>query len=100
MRVFTRSTDNVAGESSGQKAPKKKKKKKNGKAPAPTDTSTAQDKPSNPAPARPVTYTIAIKDFVSLAEYIVAFQKPPVKVPSSFVSVLDRAIALRRKHNS
>ncbi|KAH0254505.1 hypothetical protein KCU91_g17965, partial [Aureobasidium melanogenum] len=47
-----------------------------------------------------MTYTIAIKDFVPLAEYIVAFQKPPVKVPSAFVKSLDRAIALRQKHNS
>ncbi|KAG9648457.1 hypothetical protein KCU95_g18015, partial [Aureobasidium melanogenum] len=46
------------------------------------------------------TYTIAVKDFISLAQYIVAFQKPPVRVPSSFVCVLNRAIALRKKHNS
>ncbi|CAD0096497.1 unnamed protein product [Aureobasidium mustum] len=46
------------------------------------------------------TYTIAVKDFIPLAEYIAAFQQPPVKVPSSFVRVLDRAITLRRKHNS
>ncbi|KEQ58310.1 uncharacterized protein M437DRAFT_59780 [Aureobasidium melanogenum CBS 110374] len=46
------------------------------------------------------TYTIAVKDFIPLAEYIVAFQRPPVRIPSSFVRVLDRAIALRRKHNS
>ncbi|KAG9634568.1 hypothetical protein KCU64_g15366, partial [Aureobasidium melanogenum] len=47
-----------------------------------------------------MTYTIAIKDFIPLAEYIVAFQKPPVKVPSAFIKSLDRAIALRQKHNS
>ncbi|KAH0015567.1 hypothetical protein KCU78_g8147, partial [Aureobasidium melanogenum] len=46
------------------------------------------------------TYTIAIKDFIPLAEHIVAYQTPPVKVPSAFVRSLDRAIALRQKHNS
>lgn len=90
---------NVAGEVSGQKVPKKKKEK-NGKAPTLVDKLTTQGQPSATAPATPVIYTIAVKDFVSLAEYIVAFQKPPVEVPSLFVSVLDRAIALRRKHNS
>lgn len=45
------------------------------------------------------TYTIAIKDFIPLAEHIVAYQKPPVKVPSAFVRSLDRAIAFRQKHN-
>jgi len=95
--------DNAAGQVSGQKVPKKKKKKKknnNGKALNPVDTLTTEDNRSNPTPAGPVTYTIAIKDFVSLAEHIVAFQKPPVKVPTAFVKALDRAIALRKKHNS
>lgn len=45
-------------------------------------------------------YTIAIKDFIPLADHIVAYQNPPVNVPSSFVKALDRAIALRQKHNS
>jgi len=91
----------VAGDTPSQKASKKKKKKKkNGKASSTADAPPVEDNGTVPAAAKPVTYTIAIKDFVSLAEYIVAFQKPPVRVPSSFVSVLDRAIALRRKHNS
>lgn len=46
------------------------------------------------------TYTIAVKDFIPLAEYIVVFRDPPVRVPSSLVHVLDRAIALRREHIS
>lgn len=90
---------NAAGQVSGQKVPKRKKKK-HGKALNPVDTLTTEDNRSNPTPAGPVTYTIAIKDFVSLAEHIVAFQKPPVKVPTAFVKVLHRAIALRKKHNS
>lgn len=81
---------NVAGRLSRQETRKKTKKKKN----------VAQDNGPSPAHAKPITYTIAIKDFVPLAEHIVAFQKPPVRVPSTFVKVLDRAIALRKKHNS
>ena len=92
--------DNAAGQVSGQKVPKKKKKKKTGKALNPVDTLTTEDNRCNPTPAGSITYTIAIKDFVSLAEHIVAFQKPPVKVPTAFVKALDRAIALRKKHNS
>ncbi|KAK4111504.1 hypothetical protein N656DRAFT_837525 [Canariomyces notabilis] len=37
-------------------------------------------------------YTVAIKDFVPLAEWI-ASRQPPVEVPSSFVSVINRVIA-------
>jgi hypothetical protein len=90
---------NVAWEVSAQKV-SKKKKKKNSKAPTLVDTLTTQGQSSATTLATPVIYTIAVKDFVTLAEYIVAFQEPPVEVPFSFVSVLDRAIALRRKHNS
>ncbi|KAH0158370.1 hypothetical protein KCU67_g7535, partial [Aureobasidium melanogenum] len=46
------------------------------------------------------TYIIAIKDFIPLAEHIVAYQTPSVKVPTTLVKSLDRAIALRQKHNS
>ncbi|KAH0359655.1 hypothetical protein KCU65_g9838, partial [Aureobasidium melanogenum] len=62
----------------------------------------ASAKGESPESARSgsTTYTIAIKDFIPLAEHIVAYQKPPVKVPSAFVKSLDRAIALRQKHNS
>jgi hypothetical protein len=55
---------------------------------------------SESARSGPTTYTIAIKDFIPLAEHIFAYQKPPVKIPSAFIKSLDRAIALRQKHNS
>ncbi|THZ80312.1 hypothetical protein D6C84_07552, partial [Aureobasidium pullulans] len=89
----------TTGGASDQKAPKKKKRKK-AKTSKPAEATPTQQKSSNPPSSSLTTYTIAVKDFVPLAEYIVAFQKPPVKVPSSFVGVLNRAIALRKKHNS
>ena len=53
---------------------------------------------SNP-PVRP-SYIIKIKDFTTLAEYIAGFTKPVVEVPKSLANVLNRAIALRRQHNT
>lgn len=44
-------------------------------------------------------YLIAIGDFITLAEWIVKAATPPVMVPTSFVSVLDRAIAVRKRHH-
>ena len=46
------------------------------------------------------TYTIKIKDFISLAEYVVGSTKPLVSVPGSLVKALDRAIVLREDHGS
>ncbi|EXJ56151.1 hypothetical protein A1O7_09082 [Cladophialophora yegresii CBS 114405] len=42
-------------------------------------------------------YTIAIKDFLPMAEQISSFNRPPVKVPEHFTRVIERAISLRRK---
>ena len=44
------------------------------------------------------TNTIAIKDFVRLAEQLIQCKKPPVRVPISFVGAIDRAIAIRQSH--
>ncbi|RMZ42085.1 hypothetical protein AFCA_006829 [Aspergillus flavus] len=52
---------------------------------------------SQKGPATP-TYTIAIKDFVSLAEWIAHDHRQPIHVPSSFVTALERAIHTRRRH--
>ena len=46
------------------------------------------------------TYTIKIKDFISLAEYVVSSTRPLVSVPGSLVKALNRAIALRKDHGS
>ncbi|PYI35005.1 hypothetical protein BP00DRAFT_463023 [Aspergillus indologenus CBS 114.80] len=47
-----------------------------------------------------VKHILALKDFVDLAEYIAASTKPVVRVPASFVTVLDRAISVRREHGN
>lgn len=44
--------------------------------------------------------TIAVKDFVSLADYIAAATKPQVNVSASFAVVLNRAISVRREHGT
>ena len=44
-------------------------------------------------------YIIKIREFVGLAEWIVGFKKPVVSVPRNLVVALDRAIALRKRHN-
>ena len=46
------------------------------------------------------TYIIKVKEFVSLAEYIVACTKPLIQVPTSLVKALDRAILLRKNFGS
>ncbi|KAF1989571.1 hypothetical protein K402DRAFT_390531 [Aulographum hederae CBS 113979] len=43
-------------------------------------------------------YTLAIKDFISLAHYIAGYTHPPVTVTSGLVAVLDRAISVRKTH--
>lgn len=55
-------------------------------------SSKATPKNSNGRP----TYTIAIKDFTRLAENIAAHAQPPVQVPASFATALNRAIAVRK----
>ena len=71
------------------------------------DAATAGVPPSSTATTSPATtqssmptYTIKIKDFISLAEYVVGSTKPLVSVPGSLVKALNRAIALRKDHGS
>ncbi|KAL8920345.1 MAG: hypothetical protein Q9208_006316 [Pyrenodesmia sp. 3 TL-2023] len=52
---------------------------------------------SNPA-AKPC-YVVKIKDFVPLAEFLVAYTKPIIKVPVALANALDRAIVLRTQRN-
>ncbi|KAK8179069.1 hypothetical protein BC567DRAFT_285089 [Phyllosticta citribraziliensis] len=54
---------------------------------------------ANGASRRPA-YVIAIKDFISLADFIAAKTNPRVKVPSYFAKTLDRAISTRKKHGT
>jgi hypothetical protein len=43
-------------------------------------------------------YTIARKDFVTLADFIASYNKPTVQVPAAILTLLNRAIALRKRH--
>ena len=44
-------------------------------------------------------YLVAIKDFITLAQWIVNSKEVRVEVPASFVSVLNRAIVVRKRHH-
>jgi hypothetical protein len=44
-------------------------------------------------------YIIARKEFVPLAEHVAAATKPPIAVPSTFVTTLTRAISLRKERS-
>ena len=57
---------------------------------APSTSETVATKP----------HIIKVKQFTTLAEYIVGFKKPSVKVPQFVASALDRAIDLRKKQSS
>ena len=63
-----------------------------------SDSKSGASKPK-PVPEGP-KYLISIEDFISLAEWIVKSTKFRVDVPASFVSVLDRAITVRKRHHN
>jgi hypothetical protein len=62
-------------------------------------TSLSENLKSKTTP-QALKYLIATKDFISLAEWIAKSTTPRVEVPASFVSVLDRAITVRKRHHS
>ncbi|POS79574.1 hypothetical protein DHEL01_v202020 [Diaporthe helianthi] len=68
----------------------KGKARKQAKAAAPQSQGSA----SASRPARP-DYTIAIKDFIPLAEFVAASKKPVVSVPLAFARTLNRVISTR-----
>jgi len=68
----------------------KGKARKEAKQVSSSDTSP---KPSTSAPK----YTIAVKDFITLAEFLAS--KPDVKVPALVWETIERAISLRQDHN-
>ncbi|KAF2279116.1 uncharacterized protein EI97DRAFT_440580 [Westerdykella ornata] len=67
----------------------KGKARKEAKQMSSSDTSP---KPSTSAPK----YTIAVKDFITLAEFLAP--KPGVKVPAPVWETIERAISLRQRH--
>lgn len=67
----------------------KGKARKQAKAAAPNPQKSSSISSSRP------DYTIAIKDFIPLAEFVAASQKPVVSVPLAFASTLNRVISTR-----
>ncbi|KAK2868016.1 hypothetical protein FQN49_003244 [Arthroderma sp. PD_2] len=59
----------------------------------PAESSTPKD-----TAAEPPIYTIAIREFVPLAECIANYETPKVRVPAIFAITIDRAISSRRTH--
>ncbi|RDW79076.1 uncharacterized protein DSM5745_05928 [Aspergillus mulundensis] len=59
------------------------------------ETGAKPESSANPVVAK---HTLAVKDFVSLADYIAASTSPRIRVPEGFAAVLNRAIAVRRRH--
>ncbi|KAL8668933.1 MAG: hypothetical protein Q9168_006459 [Polycauliona sp. 1 TL-2023] len=53
--------------------------------------------PAVPVTVEPITYVIKVKEFISLAEYIVGSSEASVKLPLGLLRVLDRAINLRKQ---
>ena len=70
----------------------KGKARKMAKAAQSTPSTTAS--PVKPDASGPV-YSIPVKDFISLSEFIAG--KPAVQVPIDFIKTIDRAILLRRR---
>jgi hypothetical protein len=51
-------------------------------------------------PAAKITYTVPIKDFTVLAEFLVGKGDPPVQVPTKFGALFDRAILSREWYSA
>lgn len=86
---------------SQQKAPKLKgRARKLAREAAQNKSSGSQSIAAKPAttPETP-KYSIQVNDFIALAEWVVKSTNPLIKVPAEFVTVLDRAITVRKRHN-
>ena len=57
-------------------------------------TSATSDEP------KPPVYTIKVKEFITLADFIVGSGKQTVQVPEALAKALDRAIRLRKQYSS
>lgn len=70
-----------------------------GKARKEAKAAAAKSQGSSSSSSRP-DYTIAIKDFILLAEFVAASKKPVVSVPLAFANTLDRVIATRSRFSN
>lgn len=90
------SAPSASVQSSGRLKGKARKQANGNVGPGPKNV----DKPGQEKTSTGPTYTIKIKDFLILAEYICASTKPVARVPVAIVKALNRAIKLRREHYS
>jgi hypothetical protein len=67
----------------GPQKPVEKPKKLKGRARTLARRHAAANADNHKSTTPSATYTIAIKDFLPMAQYISSFSKPPVKVPKS-----------------
>lgn len=91
-------SDLLRGDSSQATGPERSKRLK-GKARKEAKAAALQSQGSSSSSSRP-DYTIAIKDFVPLAEFVAASKKPVVSVPLAFANTLNRVIATRSRFSS
>lgn len=80
------------------KRPKGKARKKAREAKAGNSLPDQSSQTQNEGNSKLPTYTIAIKEFVTLAEYIAGKTSPSIKIPRTFVTALNQAISVRRNH--
>lgn len=93
--------DGLSNSSKATQAPKRLKGKARKKAQDASKGTTSSSEASAKADdVEPPTYMIKVKEFISLADYIVGSSKPLVKVPAALIKVLDRAIKLRKECGS
>ena len=91
--------DGSSNSSKATQAPKRLKGKARKKAQDASKgtTSSSEASAAKAGNVEPPTYVIKVKEFISLADYIVGSSKPLVKVPAALIKVLDRAIKLRKE---
>ncbi|KAL8939589.1 MAG: hypothetical protein Q9216_003269 [Gyalolechia sp. 2 TL-2023] len=91
--------DQLSGNDSAKSNATSKRLKGKARRQAKETASRTEGAPSaSESPAVP-RYTIKIKDFVALAEFVAGYANPIIQVPIGLVKALNRAIDLRARHN-
>lgn len=93
----TSATSSQAAPSSTRLKGKARKQAKNGGTKAQVSTPSTS---ASPDETKPPVYTIRVKEFITLANFIVGFKKQTVQVPEALAKALDRAILLRKQYSS
>ena len=78
----------------------KGKARKKGKDAATKGQVSAPDTPARSSEPKSSVYTITVKEFITLADFIVGSGKQTVQAPEALAKALDRAILLRNQYTS